>query len=98
MKFCLTLSFIQPDLLCEIAQTAEQYGWDAISVSDHVVNPDQIEARYPYGETGERTYETGDGFLETIGRRHNGRNDGDQPMRVLAVYIGAQGTPNAVAE
>lgn len=56
MKFCLTLSFIQPDLLCEIARTAEEYGWDAVSVSDHLVNPDKIEAKYPYNEDGERMW------------------------------------------
>ena len=56
MKFCLTLSFIQPTDLCEIAQVAEEYGWDAIALADHVVNPDKIEARYPYGETGERMW------------------------------------------
>jgi probable F420-dependent oxidoreductase len=56
VKFCLTLSFIQPDILCEIAQTAEQNGWDAISVSDHLVNPDKIEAKYPYNEDGERMW------------------------------------------
>ena len=56
MKFCLTLSFIQPALLCEIAQTAEEYGWDAVSVSDHLVNPDEIEAKYPYNEDGGRMW------------------------------------------
>ena len=38
MKFCLTLSFIQPDLLCEIAQTAEAHGWDAVSVEIKAVS------------------------------------------------------------
>ena len=60
MKFVLTLSFIQLEDLCEIAQVAEAHGWNGIAVPDHVVNPDQIEAQYPYGESSDRmwTHET----------------------------------------
>jgi len=57
MKFTLTLAFTQPDTLCEIARTAEEYAWDAISVSDHVVNPDKIDAKYPYNEDGSRMWD-----------------------------------------
>jgi probable F420-dependent oxidoreductase len=57
MKFTLTLAFTQPEVLCEIAQTAEAYGWDAISVSDHVVNLDEIDAKYPYSEDGVREWD-----------------------------------------
>jgi probable F420-dependent oxidoreductase len=57
MKFCFGLSFINPDYFLEIAPLAEQYGYDTVLLSDHVVNPDQIEARYPYGGTGERMWD-----------------------------------------
>jgi probable F420-dependent oxidoreductase len=36
---------------------AEEHGWDTVLVSDHVVNPDQIEAKYPYNEDGSRMWD-----------------------------------------
>lgn len=44
----------------------------------------------------EKRYSAGEVVLEAIGTRHNGRNDGDQPVRLLAVYIGAEGSANTV--
>ena len=49
-----------------------------------------------YGPAGSRTYEAGDAFLEAFGSEHDGRNAGDAPMRLLAVYMGAEGVPNTV--
>ena len=57
MKFCLTLSFLQPEQLCEIAEVAEASGFGAISVSDHLVHPERIEARYPYGDSPDRMWD-----------------------------------------
>jgi len=57
VKFCCQLSWVNPDYFLEIARAAEENGWDTIALSDHVVNPDRIEARYPYGETGERMWD-----------------------------------------
>ena len=57
MKFCCSLSFINPDFYLEIAPLAEEYGWDTLSLSDHVVNPDQIDAKYPYNEDGSRMWD-----------------------------------------
>ena len=51
------LSFVHPDHLLEIAPIAEQHGWNTLALSDHVVNPDVIEARYPYGESDERMWD-----------------------------------------
>jgi probable F420-dependent oxidoreductase len=57
LKFCCQLSWVDPDHFLEIARTAEEHGWDTIALSDHVVNPDRIEARYPYNESGERIWD-----------------------------------------
>lgn len=52
------------------------------------------EVTVDYGEDGERTYRTGDSFMEAVGSWHNGRNSGTEPARLLAVFMGAAGVPN----
>jgi quercetin dioxygenase-like cupin family protein len=48
-----------------------------------------------YGPHGKRSYKSGDGLLEAMGAPHNGRNLGAVPVRILAVYVGADGVANA---
>ena len=50
-----------------------------------------------YGPAGSRTYAAGDAFVEAFRTDHDGRNDGSVPMRLLAVYMGAEGVPPSVA-
>jgi probable F420-dependent oxidoreductase len=57
MKFCCQLSWVNPDFFLELAPLAEQHGWDTVVLSDHVVNPDRIDATYPYNATGERLWD-----------------------------------------
>ena len=49
-----------------------------------------------YGDKGVKTFAAGESILEAMDWPHNGRNDGDRPVRILAVYIGAEGIDNAV--
>jgi probable F420-dependent oxidoreductase len=42
-----------PDILTRIAVEGEAMGYDYLAVSDHVVIPNDIDARYPYSATGE---------------------------------------------
>ncbi|MGH7059113.1 MAG: LLM class F420-dependent oxidoreductase [Stellaceae bacterium] len=42
-----------PDNLARIAVEGEAMGYDYATISDHVVIPHDIEARYPYSDTGE---------------------------------------------
>ena len=42
-----------PDNLARIAVEGEAIGYDYTTISDHVVIPRDIEARYPYSDTGE---------------------------------------------
>ena len=48
-----------------------------------------------YGDKGTRTYKPGDTLMEAMNWPHNGANKGDAPVRILAVYMGAEGIPNA---
>jgi len=57
VKFCCMLSFVHPDHFLELAPVAEEHGWDGFALSDHVVNPDVIEAKYPYNEDGSRMWD-----------------------------------------
>jgi quercetin dioxygenase-like cupin family protein len=54
------------------------------------------ELTVDYGEQGRRTYRAGDGLLEAISVAHNGRNTGAAPMRILAVFMAAEGLPTSV--
>jgi len=54
------------------------------------------ELEVDYGEKGIRVYRTGDAVLEAIGVAHNGRNIGSGPMRILAVFMGAEGLSPSV--
>ena len=48
-----------------------------------------------YGDKGTRVYRPGDSLMEAMNWPHDGANKGDVPVRILAVYLGAEGVPNA---
>jgi quercetin dioxygenase-like cupin family protein len=50
----------------------------------------------PDGTVTERTYLPGEALMEAIGTPHDGRNTGPGDVRILAVFIGADGIPNTV--
>ncbi len=49
-----------------------------------------------YGNRGTRTYRQGDAIAEAMSVPHNGKNAGAGPMRLFAVFIGAEGVANTV--
>jgi quercetin dioxygenase-like cupin family protein len=53
------------------------------------------ELTVDYGEKGTKVYKAGNGVLEAIDWPHNGTNAADVPVRLLGVYIGAEGTATA---
>ena len=53
------------------------------------------ELTVDYGAKGTKVYKTGDSLLEAMDWPHNGANKGDAPVRILAVYMGAEGVANA---
>ena len=49
-----------------------------------------------YGDKGTRTYKKGDTFMEAMDVPHFGINSGTQPVRILAVYMGADGAKDVI--
>jgi quercetin dioxygenase-like cupin family protein len=56
------------------------------------------ELTVDYGAGGTRTYRAGDTLVEAFRTRHNGRNSGAGDVRLLAVFMGAEGTANTVTD
>jgi quercetin dioxygenase-like cupin family protein len=51
------------------------------------------ELTVDYGDRGKRTYRQGDALMEAMDVPHFGADAGAQPVRILTVYIGADGAP-----
>lgn len=49
-----------------------------------------------YGKQGIRTYRQGQAFMEAMDVAHYGMNKGKEPVRVLAVYMGAKGAKDVI--
>jgi quercetin dioxygenase-like cupin family protein len=54
------------------------------------------ELTVDYGPHGKRTYRQGQSFMEAMGVAHFGVNTGTQPVRLLAVYMGAERASDVV--
>jgi quercetin dioxygenase-like cupin family protein len=54
------------------------------------------EATVDYEGKGTRVYKAGDAFMEAMDVWHNGRNTGAAPVRILTVYMGADGADNVI--
>jgi len=57
MKFVISGAFQPPQDLIPIALAAEEFGFDALSFSDHVVYPETLDTPYPYTADGSRRYD-----------------------------------------
>lgn len=53
MKFVISLAFCDPQSYCALARAAEDAGFHAVAVSDHVVHPERIRSPYPYTPDGQ---------------------------------------------
>lgn len=54
------------------------------------------EIEVDYGPNGTQTYQAGDAFIEAYQSAHNGHAIGNEEVRILAVFIGAQGVGNTI--
>ena len=54
------------------------------------------ELTVDYGTKGKKTYRAGEAVLEAVGWAHNGTNTGTIPMKLVAVYMGADSAANTV--
>lgn len=52
MQFVIPAAFSPASHLCAMARAAEEHGWDAVAISDHVAHPERIESPYPYTRDG----------------------------------------------
>ncbi len=52
MKFVISLAFNPTTDLCDIARAADEAGFGALGISDHVVHPRTIRTPYPYTPDG----------------------------------------------
>jgi probable F420-dependent oxidoreductase len=57
VKFVTSLAFCEPRSYCALARAAEEAGFHAVAVSDHVVHPERIKAPYPYTPDGSPRWE-----------------------------------------
>ncbi len=54
------------------------------------------ELSVDYKEIGKKVFPQGTAFMEAMSVLHNGHNDGNAPVRVLVVYMGANGVKNVL--
>jgi len=54
------------------------------------------ELEVEYEGKGTKRFAAGEGFMEAIDWWHKGKNTGDVPARVLAVYMGSEKLPNVI--
>ena len=54
------------------------------------------ELTVDYGTHGIRSYRKGQAFMEAMAVVHYGMNNGAEPVRILAVYMGATGTDDVI--
>jgi quercetin dioxygenase-like cupin family protein len=56
------------------------------------------EVTVDYEGHGKRTYRQGESFLEAMDVPHSGMNTGKVPVKILAVYMGADGAKDVVKQ
>ncbi len=54
------------------------------------------ELTVDYGDHGKRTYRQGQALMEAMDVAHFGVNSGSEPVRILVVYMGAEGAENVI--
>lgn len=57
MRFSIVTAFQPSDQLIPLAKAADDLGYHAISIPDHVVDLEQLETPYPYTADGQRRWE-----------------------------------------
>ena len=76
-------------------QPGQQTGWHThpVPLFGYIL---EGELTVDYGAKGQRTYVKGEGLAEAMNEAHNGRNTGQRPVTILAVFIGIEGTQASV--
>lgn len=71
-------------------EPGQQTGWHThpVPLFGYVL---EGELTVDYGAKGQRIYRKGDALAEAMNAAHNGRNTGQNPVKILAVFIGMEG-------
>lgn len=56
MRFAISTAFLPVDQLVAIARRADELGYDAVTMPDHVMDLEQLETPYPYTPDGARRW------------------------------------------
>ncbi len=77
-------------------QPGQQTGWHKhpVPLFGYIL---EGELTVDYGDKGKRTFRKGDALAEAMNEAHNGRNTGQGPTRILAVFLGVEGSQSSVA-
>ena len=57
MRFSVATAYLPPEELGPIARAADAAGYHGFALSDHVINLQSLDTKYPYTETGARRWE-----------------------------------------
>lgn len=57
MRVSIATAYLPPEELGPIATLADELGYHAMALSDHVINLESLDTKYPYTETGARRWE-----------------------------------------
>lgn len=57
MRFSVATAYLPPEELLPIARAADEAGYHALSLADHVVNLETLTTEYPYTDDGNRRWE-----------------------------------------
>jgi quercetin dioxygenase-like cupin family protein len=76
-------------------QPRQQTGWHThpVPLFGYIL---EGELTVDYGPEGQRIYRKGDALVEAMNEAHNGRNTGETPVRILAVFIGMEGVQGTI--
>ncbi|MBT4518917.1 MAG: TIGR03619 family F420-dependent LLM class oxidoreductase [Halieaceae bacterium] len=62
MKFGLSIAFTEPSDYCDLAKVAQESGFWAITLPDHLIYPAELSVPYPYTEDGTPRFAETDPF------------------------------------
>ena len=57
MRFAISSAFLPADQLVAIARAADELGYDAITMPDHILDLEQLDTPYPYTPDGARRWD-----------------------------------------
>ena len=98
MKFSIATAWVPHDELVPIARAADELGYHALSLPDHVVDIETLETPYPYTRDGARRWTVGDEWPDpwvTVGHLSAVTS---RLSFFTSVYVAAMRSPYQVAK